>query len=159
MIKLFKTGMNTRLTLWYLTPCANCDVCNQRIHEPNGAYIVDWNKQGEKKEFLIHFSCLKYFVIPLGSVIQNRFNVIFAETLHWKAVPIFIQTPCLKDYKGGTSVFNPEIIEADVVVNNAWRSKKYASLEGAVVGDPLVLDKIEERQASYEKKLLEGGRG
>jgi len=132
-LKLFKTGSGENVSIWYCGLNHFCDVCKANIFDTNAVFIIDWHKKG-KIENLMHSSCVaKYVKHPL-SVTQYRFHVLLTEVIPPKSVPLFVQSPSIKDARNGVTVFEPDKIDSSKTTDNAYRSKRYPSLEGATVG-------------------------
>ena len=157
-LKLFKTGSGENVSIWYYGLNPSCDVCKANIFDTNAVFIIDWHKKG-KIENLMHSSCVvKYVKHPL-SVTQNRFHVLLTEIIPPGSIPLFVQSPSIKDSRSGVTVFEPDKIDSARTTDNADKSKRYASLEGATVGAPLIDDGEELSlmglvEAEKEKKLL-----
>ena len=140
-IRLFRTGSGDKTFLWFFHKNPKCDVCSSFIDDPNALLIIDFHKKG-RVDTLMHYSCTgNYKKHPL-SVVQNRFQVFLTEVVPPGGVPVFIQQPVLSPLKGDASVFEPDKLRSDKTLDLAVRSKRFPSLEGAVIGDPLLISKI-----------------
>lgn len=134
---LFRTGERDNKTIWCYTKEPICDVCKQEIIDFSAGFIVQWIKKEGRKDSLIHDTCMKRFVKHPLCVIQYRWSVLITDTPPPKAVPLFIQEPSLTNSKNDLSVYDFDKLPSDRTKDNAWRSKKYPSIEGATIGASL----------------------
>jgi len=150
IIRLFRTGEGEYKTIWYYDTNPICDVCKEPILSHEACFIVDWAKKAGRIDNLMHDGCVpKYTKHPL-SVAQYRWSVLLTEVIPPKSIPVFIKPPSISPSRGDVTVFDVNKIRSDRTNDNAWRSKSYPSLEGASIGDPLIQDKIREREAEIE---------
>jgi hypothetical protein len=141
---LFKTGTPQNATLWYVHDNPICDVCKGFFNgEFNAAFIVDWTKEGVNSH-LIHMGCVsKWKKHPL-SVTQDRLKILLSEKIPPKCTPVIMTSPAFTPSRSNVTVFEPDKLHSDRETDNAWRSKRYPSLESATIGKPLLEEKSEE---------------
>lgn len=145
-LKLFRTGRDNNICIWYWSNKPICSVCKELIFDFDAAFIVDWDKKKGRIDNLIHVNCMNKFVSSPLSVTQYRWNVLLTDVIPPVSTPIFIPSPSFSPSKGNVSVFETNKINSDKTKDNAWRSKRYPSIEGVVIGNQDVLEEIDMRE-------------
>lgn len=151
---LFKTGTINDITLWYTHKNPICDVCKGFFNNDfNAGFIVDWTKEGVNHH-LLHLDCIGKWVKHPLSVTQYRMKVLISDVIPPKATPVIIQAPSFSPSRSNVTVFEPDKLCSDKTKDDAWRSKRFPSLDGATIGSSDALEKIEARDRE-DQALLE----
>lgn len=163
--RLFSTGRSSRKTFWYVAENPVCGICGLPIDDHTAGVVYDWTRSYECVETLFHTGCASSFKSHPLSVMQYRWPVVLSHVIPPKSAPVLIPRPNTTPVRGDVSVFEPRKVRSRSTDDRAWRSKRYPSVEGAVVGDGDALDRAEaqdrEIEADPESFLLEmqaGGR-
>lgn len=136
-IRLFSTGKEKDKTIWYWKTDPKCCICDSIITDIDAVFIVDWDKKKGRIDNLMHIGCVSKYVKSPLSVTQYRWSVLLTDVIPPKSIPIFIPNPSFSPSKSNVTVFDVDKIKSDRETDNAWRSKRYPSLEGATVGKSL----------------------
>jgi len=150
LIKLFSTGTEKDKNMWYWDNKPICSVCEELINDTQAAFIVDWDKKKGRIDNLIHMNCLKKYCKSPLSVAQYRLSVLLTDVIPPKSTPVFINNPSFSPSKNNISTFEFDKIHSDKTTDNAWRSKKFPSIKGAVIGDQEALKQNLDRDKEIE---------
>jgi len=147
---LFLTKNNTYVLIGE-NFCENC----KEVLESHFFILSDTSKKRSVSKVLCH-SCVSNYQ-RLYSVISETKIGFIKDKPNKTDKPIFLVIPNLKDSRNNETVFSACTLESEKVVDKAFRSREFPSLEGSTVGKSIEqMDKEETiRLEQVEKKLLE----
>lgn len=148
--RLFSTGRGGRKTFWYVDENPICGVCGGPITDHTAGVVYDWTRDYECVETLFHTGCASDFKSHPLSVMQYRWPVVLSHVIPPKSAPVLIPRPNTTPVRGDVSVFEPRKVRSRSTSDEAWRSKRFPSVEGAMVGDVDALERAEARDREVE---------
>jgi len=163
--KIFRLRKDNRFRFFILSDDHKCSVCGEEIAQDIAFYVHDWTKKGLFKS-LVHPSCLEDFVPHPLSVIPEMNIGRFCRRSPAGSVLLSFSPPNVHASRGEGSSDYARLLSAraGVVTDRTVHANKggFASLEGAVVGDPHAIERAAENDRELSDveavKLLEGFR-